>query len=113
MLRRTATEAVCGAAGVRGEWWVETEKKWFGRMLPHIGAATERTRGRKANRLTALEYTRAVDPAVLTELKRAKANSLTGLHKQQRTARFRRFVNSASMDRFLLVHACCSPICRL
>ena len=74
-------------------------------MLPHVDAATERTRGRKANRLTALEYTRAVDPAVLTELKRAKANSLTGLHKQQRTARFRRFVNSASLDRFLLVHA--------
>ena len=32
-------------------------------MLPHIGgAATERTRGRKANR--AIEYTRNIDPTV-------------------------------------------------
>jgi hypothetical protein len=71
-------------------------------MLPHIGgAATERTRGKKANR--ALEYTRGIDPAVLADLRQAKAVSLTGLSKQHRTARFRRFVNSASLDRFLLV----------
>ena len=117
-------------------------------MLPHIGgAATERTRGRKANR--AIEYTRNIDPTVLyehresfccsfvwewvddclwlwpfnlhtadretvvallvgqvlTDLRQAKAVSLTGLSKQHRTSRFRRFVNSAALDRFLLVGA--------
>eukprot|EP01043_Picozoa_sp_COSAG02_P055744 COSAG02_NODE_6517_length_3523_cov_13.416472_3_plen_147_part_00 len=76
-------------------------------MLPHIGgAATERTRGRKANRFdSAVEYTRMVDPTVMTDLRQAKAVSLTGLSKQQRTPRFKRFINTAPLDRFLLVRA--------
>lgn len=77
-------------------------------MLPHIGgAATERTRGRKANRHNAaVEYTRMVDPTVMNDLRQAKAVSLTGLSKQQRTPRFKRFINTAPLDRFLLVRDC-------
>ena len=47
---------------------------------------------------------------MLTDLRQAKAVSLTGLSKQHRTSRFRRFVNSAALDRFLLVGA--RPIAR-
>ena len=71
--------------------------------LPRIPATergTRATRGRRANR--AQDFTRSVDPAVLADLRQAKAVSISCLPKKQRTARFRRFVNSASLDRFLL-----------
>lgn len=81
----------------------------------HGDAASARSRQSSRSRYTeyedegvqgidaaAVETLQYSDPGVLEELRRAKEISLNCLGKQERTPRFRRFVNGEKLDRFLL-----------